>query len=189
MVSMRSENPICASRCLWNCSNDHLIDNDPLSSFQGRSSSASSFHAFLVHAEEKYESVGVLSLMVTRGKVGNFQQNFKTEIMLYPFAFDVYILSLKGNAEGFLKVWTRMELEWCPVVEHARSFFRESSVPVLSCSLCYRVMTSCRPKFDWPLYCFQLSLWPFWEQHYVNIYYFWVWLEKFPSCVNKSSVK
>ena len=34
------------SQChLWNCSNVRLIDNSPLSSFQGRSSNASSFHA------------------------------------------------------------------------------------------------------------------------------------------------
>ena len=36
---------------LWNSSNVRLIDNDPLLSFQGRSSSVSSFHASLLQAQ------------------------------------------------------------------------------------------------------------------------------------------
>ena len=55
MVSMRSEKPICAPPRLsevpptfhWSGSNDRLIDDGPLSSFQGRSSSASSFNTSL----------------------------------------------------------------------------------------------------------------------------------------------
>ena len=37
-------------RCLWNGSSVHLIDDGPLSSFQGRSSRASCFHASLLQA-------------------------------------------------------------------------------------------------------------------------------------------
>ena len=37
-------------RCLWNGSAVRLIDDGPLSSFQGRSSSASSLYACLLHA-------------------------------------------------------------------------------------------------------------------------------------------
>ena len=59
MVSMRSEKPIIMrsisslqlkfpQRCLWNQTNVRLIDDGPLSSFQGRSSSASSFHTSLL---------------------------------------------------------------------------------------------------------------------------------------------
>ena len=56
MVSMRSEKPICAPHCLSEVSptlplkNVRLIDDGPLSSFGGRSSSASSFHASLLQA-------------------------------------------------------------------------------------------------------------------------------------------
>ena len=59
IVSVRSEKRICTSPrlsevstkcCLWNNSNVRLIDYDPLSFFQGRSSSASSFHASLLQA-------------------------------------------------------------------------------------------------------------------------------------------
>ena len=51
MVCMRSEKPICAPPCLSEVSTmsplTRLTDDGPLSSFQGRSSSASSFHASL----------------------------------------------------------------------------------------------------------------------------------------------
>ena len=55
---MRLEKPTCASprlqtfsqRCLWNGSKVLLIGDGPLSSFQGRSSSASSFHNSLLQA-------------------------------------------------------------------------------------------------------------------------------------------
>ena len=60
MVFVRSENPICApprlsdvfptKRRLWNSSNVCLIDDGPFSFFQGRLSSASSFHASLLQA-------------------------------------------------------------------------------------------------------------------------------------------
>ena len=57
IVSVRSEKRICTSprlsevstkRCLWNNSNVRLTDDGPLSSSQGRLSSASSFHASLL---------------------------------------------------------------------------------------------------------------------------------------------
>ena len=44
-------------RCLWYASNVRLSDDDPFSSFQGRSFSASSFHASLLQAID-----GVMSL-------------------------------------------------------------------------------------------------------------------------------
>ena len=48
---MRSTpSPKFPQRCLWNSSNVRLIDDGPLSSFQGRSSSASPFHASLLQA-------------------------------------------------------------------------------------------------------------------------------------------
>ena len=59
MLSMHSEKPISASPrlhpisqkflqcCLWNGSNVRLTDNSPLLSFEGRSSSTSSFHISL----------------------------------------------------------------------------------------------------------------------------------------------
>ena len=50
-----------AQRCLWNGSNVRLIDDGPLSFFQGRSSSAFSFHASLLQAID-----GVMSLALCR---------------------------------------------------------------------------------------------------------------------------
>ena len=57
---MRPEKPVYASprlsqvspmfNCLWNISNVRLIDDGPLSSFQGRLSSASPFHTSLFPA-------------------------------------------------------------------------------------------------------------------------------------------
>ena len=46
-------------RCLWNGSDVRLTDDGPLSSFEGRSSSASSFHASLLQAVD-----GVMSLCI-----------------------------------------------------------------------------------------------------------------------------
>ena len=46
-------------RCLWNGSNVRLIDEGPLSSFQGRSTSVSSFHASLLQVID-----GVMSLVL-----------------------------------------------------------------------------------------------------------------------------
>ena len=68
MVSLHSEKPISSYAlhpvsqkfpqcCLWNSSSVRLIDNGPLSAFQGGSSSASSFHASLLQVIR-----GVMSL-------------------------------------------------------------------------------------------------------------------------------
>ena len=73
---MRSEKPICApSRlsqtfpqcCLWNGSNVRLIEDGPLSSFQGRSSGASSFNASLLQAIS-----GMMFLALPAGSVSSF---------------------------------------------------------------------------------------------------------------------
>ena len=67
MVSMRSEKPIHATHpslrsfpnvAFWNSSNVGLIDDGPLSSFQGRSASASSFHASLLQAVDGVMTIG-----------------------------------------------------------------------------------------------------------------------------------
>ena len=55
-------------RCLWNGSNVRPTDDGPLSSFQGRSSSASSFNASLLQAID-----GVMSLaLCPAGRVSSF---------------------------------------------------------------------------------------------------------------------
>ena len=59
-------------RCLWNSSNVCLIDDGPLSSVQGRSSSASSFHASLLQA-----SNGVMSLALCPQVVFRASQHFR----------------------------------------------------------------------------------------------------------------
>jgi len=58
---------------LWNGSNVRLIDDGPLSSFQGRSSSASSFHASLLQAID-----GVMSLALYPQAVSQAPQHFRS---------------------------------------------------------------------------------------------------------------
>ena len=80
MVSMRSEDPIIIAlnpgsqmfpqRCLWNSSNVRLTDDGPLSSFQGRSSSASSFHASLID--------GVMFLALCSQVMSQAPQHFRS---------------------------------------------------------------------------------------------------------------
>ena len=60
-------------RCLWNGSSVRLIDDGPLSSFQGRSSSASSFKAFLLQAIS-----GVISLVLCPQVVSQASQHFRS---------------------------------------------------------------------------------------------------------------
>ena len=58
-------------RCLWNSSNICLVDDGPLSSFQGRSSSTSSFHASLLQVIS-----GVMSLALFLQVVSQASQHF-----------------------------------------------------------------------------------------------------------------
>ena len=82
MVSICSEKPICSlprhsqkfpQRCLWNGSRVRLIEISSLSSFQGRSSSASSFHASLLQAID-----GVMSLTLCPQVVSQASQHFRS---------------------------------------------------------------------------------------------------------------
>ena len=80
VVSMRSENPYALhpslntpKRCLLNNSNVRLIDDGPLSSFQGRSSSASSFHASLLQMID-----GVMFLALCRQVVSQAPQHSRS---------------------------------------------------------------------------------------------------------------
>ena len=59
--------------CLWNGSSVRLIDDGPLSSFQGRSSSASSFKTFLLQAIS-----GVISLVLCPQVVSQTSQHFRS---------------------------------------------------------------------------------------------------------------
>ena len=59
--------------CLWNGPNVRLIDDGPLSSFQGRSSSASSFRASLLQAID-----GVMSLTLCPQVVSQAPQHFRS---------------------------------------------------------------------------------------------------------------
>ena len=58
-------------RFLWNCSNVHLTDGGPLSSSEGRSSSASSFHASVPYAID-----GVRSLALCPQVMSQASQHF-----------------------------------------------------------------------------------------------------------------
>ena len=60
-------------RWLWNGSNVHLIDGGPLSSFEKRSSSASSFHASLLQAID-----GGMSLALCPQLMSQAPQNFRS---------------------------------------------------------------------------------------------------------------
>ena len=60
-----------SQRCLWNGSSVRQIDDGPLSSFQGRSSSDSSFHAPLLQAID-----GVLSLALCPQVASQVPQHF-----------------------------------------------------------------------------------------------------------------
>ena len=60
-------------RCLRNSSNVRLTDDGPLSSFQRRSSSASSFHTFLLRAID-----GVMSLALCPQVVSQTAQHFRS---------------------------------------------------------------------------------------------------------------
>ena len=79
MVSMRSEKPITtlttitprlsevSQRCLWNVpAFVWFSDDGPLSSFQGGSSSVSSFHASLLQAIDGVMSLGLCPLVVSQ---------------------------------------------------------------------------------------------------------------------------
>ena len=81
---MRSEKPIIfytlhpvsqkfPQRCLWNASNVRLIDDDPLSSFQGRSCRVSSLNASLLQAIN-----GVMSLASCPHVVSQASQHFRS---------------------------------------------------------------------------------------------------------------
>ena len=59
--------------CLWNGSNVCLIDDGPLSSFQGRASSTSSFHASLFQAIN-----GVMSLALCLQVVSQAPQHLRS---------------------------------------------------------------------------------------------------------------
>ena len=59
----------CALPCLWNSSNVRLTDNGLLSSFQGRSSSASYFHTSLFQAWHVNNSSTVKNLMPRLGRL------------------------------------------------------------------------------------------------------------------------
>ena len=66
---MHSEKPICAPPCLLEIFptlplNVHLTDDDPLSSFQRRSPSASSFDASLFQAIDGVMSLALFPLVV-----------------------------------------------------------------------------------------------------------------------------
>ena len=61
-------------RSLWNCSNVRVTVDGPLSSFQGRSSSASSFHASLLQAID-----GVMSLALCPQVEYQTPQHFRSE--------------------------------------------------------------------------------------------------------------
>ena len=63
-------------RCLWHCSNVRLMDDGPLSSFQGRLSSASSFHASLLQV---IDSVMFLALCLQA--VSQVPQHFRSTEM------------------------------------------------------------------------------------------------------------
>ena len=63
-------------RCLRNSSNVRLTDDGPLSSFQRRSSSASSFHTFLLQAID-----GVMSLASCPQVVSQTAQHFRSSRM------------------------------------------------------------------------------------------------------------
>ena len=79
MVSMCSEKPICAPPRLsevfppspFKWFQSSTTDNGPLSSFQGKSSSASSFHASLLQAID-----GVMSLVLCPKVVSHAPQHF-----------------------------------------------------------------------------------------------------------------
>ena len=81
MVSVRSERPICASPRLSAVSTTLplkqfqccLIDGGRLSSFRGRSSNASSFHAFLLQAID-----GVMPLALCPQVVSQSPQHFRS---------------------------------------------------------------------------------------------------------------
>ena len=60
-------------RCLSNSSNVRLTDDGPLSSFRGRSSSASSFHASLLQAID-----GLVSLALCPQVVSQAPQHFRS---------------------------------------------------------------------------------------------------------------
>ena len=69
MVSMRSEKPICAPPRLSVC----LIDDGPVSPFQWRSSSASSFHASLLQTIN-----GVMPLPLCPQVVSQASEHFRS---------------------------------------------------------------------------------------------------------------
>ena len=80
VVSMRSENPYALhpslntpKRCLLNSFNVRLTDDGPLSRFQRRSSSASSFHAYLLQMIG-----GVMFLALCQQVVSQAPQHFRS---------------------------------------------------------------------------------------------------------------
>ena len=76
--------------CFWNGSNVHLIDDGPLSSFQGRSSSASSFSASLLQAIS-----GVVSLALCLQVVSQASQHFRSEMVWWALeVVSLFILDL-----------------------------------------------------------------------------------------------
>ena len=74
-------------RCLWNSSSVRLIDDGRLSSFRGRSSRASSFHASLLQAID-----GVMSLALWPQEVSQASQHFSSS-------------EKRATCEGALSSW------------------------------------------------------------------------------------
>ena len=139
---MRSEKHICAPSRLsevfsqrrpWYSSSDRLIDDVPLSSFQERSSSASSLHASLLQAID-----GVMSLVLCPRVVSQAPQHFRSSekqatcegtptgpfeggcLPLTHSSLDFPLL-LSLSAARLLNLW-----EWCDVWSHCH-FRRQSS--------------------------------------------------------------
>ena len=85
--------------CLWNGSSVHLIDDGPFSSFQGRLSSASSFHTSLLRVID-----GVMSLVLCPLVVSEASQHLD-------------LLRSKPHSAWFLKVL--LHLVCCVTVQVA----------------------------------------------------------------------
>ena len=147
MVPVRSKNnnpyelhPVSQKfpqRCLWNGSNVRLIDDGPLSSSQGRSSSASFFNDFFLQAID-----GVMSLALCQRVVSQAPQHLRSsekQVTCEGCTACQCICSVislhSSQCEEYEKVLKRKEKKYTDFCLNSLTNFQPSSFYLLSLSI------------------------------------------------------
>ena len=160
--------------CLWNGSNFRLTDDGPLSSFQGRSPSVSSFHASLLQAID-----GVMSLALCPQVVSQTSQHFRSSEKQATcegcFACQCICLVISPHSSTSRAVHPQEFFKGGrqPLTHSKMSSFEEYTwlkphLSLLTSQMWVRFQLSCRcnfPSFD--------CRWYFWS--WINVHHYLIW--------------